>query len=82
MKNSLTTGLPVNADNVTGVINSFPAGVITICTSAPAFISKRASEAALYAAMLPVIPNTICLSFKVISFVLFLETKIRFLNNK
>ena len=28
-KNSLITGLRVKADNVIGVINSFPAGVIT-----------------------------------------------------
>ena len=37
-KNSLTTGLLVSADSVIGVMNSFPAGVITTCTSAPFFI--------------------------------------------
>ena len=36
VKNSLITGLPLRADRVTGVMNSFPAGVITTCTSAPA----------------------------------------------
>ena len=46
-KNSLITGLLVSADSVIGVINSFPAGVITICTSAPFFMSKRVSTAAL-----------------------------------
>ncbi len=34
-KNSLMTGLLVKAERVMGVINSFPAGVITTCTSAP-----------------------------------------------
>ena len=58
-KNSLITGLWVSADSVIGVINSFPAGVITTCTSAPAFTSPRIIRHALYAAMLPVIPSTI-----------------------
>jgi len=40
-KNSLMTGLLVKADRVMGVINSFPAGVITTCTSAPCLISPR-----------------------------------------
>ena len=40
-KNSLTTGLCVSADSVIGVINSFPAGVITTCTSAPCFMNSR-----------------------------------------
>ena len=40
-KNSLMTGLLVKAERVIGVINSFPAGVITTCTSAPCFISPR-----------------------------------------
>ena len=40
-KNSLMTGLLVKAERVMGVINSFPAGVITTCTSAPCFISPR-----------------------------------------
>jgi len=40
-KNSLMTGLLVNAERVMGVINSFPAGVITTCTSAPCLIRPR-----------------------------------------
>lgn len=43
-----------------GVINCLPAGVITIFTSAPFFISKRANDADLYAAILQEIPKTIC----------------------
>ena len=46
-KNSLITGLLVSADSVIGVMNSFPAGVITTCTSAPFLISARISTAAL-----------------------------------
>lgn len=41
-KNSLMTGLLVSAESVMGVINSFPAGVMTICTSAP-FLSGLVS---------------------------------------
>ncbi len=41
VKNSLTTGLPLNADMVTGVMNSLAAGVMTTCTSAPALTSNR-----------------------------------------
>ena len=40
-KNSLTTGFCVSADSVMGVMNSFPAGVMTTCTSAPRLISSR-----------------------------------------
>ena len=40
-KNSLTTGLPLRAAKVAGVMNSLPLGVITTCTSAPFFISRR-----------------------------------------
>lgn len=57
------TGFPVNADKVTGVMNSLPAGVITTCTSAPFFINARTKYAALYAAILPVIPNMIFFPF-------------------
>ena len=46
-KNSLMTGLLVSADSVMGVINSLPAGVMTTCTSAPFFIKRRMSTAAL-----------------------------------
>ena len=35
------TGWLLNVDNVSGVINSFPAGVITTCTSAPFFTNPR-----------------------------------------
>src|SRR5690606_34126202 len=52
---------PDKAERVTGVINSLPAAVITTCTSAPSFTNKRKNIAALYAAMLPVIPNIIFL---------------------
>ena len=38
-KNSLTTGFWVSVDRVMGVMNSLPAGVMTTCTSAPAFTS-------------------------------------------
>ena len=40
-KNSLITGFCVSAESVMGVMNSFPAGVITTCTSAPLFTSSR-----------------------------------------
>ncbi len=40
-KNSLITGLLLKAESVIGVINSFPAGVITTCTSAPFFTNAR-----------------------------------------
>ena len=40
-KNSLTTGLWVRAERVMGVINSFPAGVMTTCTSAPRLMRPR-----------------------------------------
>ena len=40
-KNSLMPGFPVRADYVTGVINSFPAGVMAICTSAPFILKAR-----------------------------------------
>ena len=40
VKNSLINGLPLSADNVTGVINSLPAGVITTCHSAPALMKS------------------------------------------
>lgn len=46
-KKSEITGFEVSADSVIGVMNSFPAGVITTCTSAPAFISRRMSVQAL-----------------------------------
>ena len=62
-KNSLMTGLCVSADRVIGVINSLPAGVITTCTSAPALMSPRIIKHALYAAIDPVIPNTIFFPF-------------------
>ena len=37
----ITTYLSAKAERVMGVINSFPAGVMTTCTSAPCFISPR-----------------------------------------
>ena len=72
-KNSLITGLWVSADSVIGVINSFPAGVITTCTSAPAFTSPRIIRHALYAAMLPVIPSTIFFPFNIFLYFFFIS---------
>ena len=46
-KNSLTTGFDVSVESVTGVMNSFPAGVMTTCTSAPALMSRRTRMQAL-----------------------------------
>ena len=66
LKNSETTGLCVKALSVMGVMNSLPAGVITTCTSAPCFMSKRMSVHALYAAILPVMPRTIFLPFSIV----------------
>ena len=63
LKNSLSTGLPDNVESVSGVMNSFAAGVITTCTSAPSFTNNLTSKAALYAAMLPVTPRTIFFPF-------------------
>ena len=63
LKNSLTTGFDVRADSVIGVMNSLPAGVMTTCTSAPRLINSRMSVQVLYAAMLPVMPTTICFPF-------------------
>ena len=40
-KNSETTGLCVSVERVIGVMNSFPEGVITTCTSAPFLTSAR-----------------------------------------
>src|SRR5574344_780370 len=72
-KKSLMTGLDVRADNVIGVINSLPAGVMTTCTSAPFFISNRMIRHALYAAMLPLIPHTIFFPFSILLSVKFAQ---------
>ena len=50
---SVNTGFFESVDNVRGVMNAVAAGVIKICTSAPAFANKRVSVAILYAAILP-----------------------------
>ena len=63
VKNSLITGFPLNDESVTGVINSFPAGVITTCTSAPAFTRSLSRYTDLYAAIPPHIPRIICFPF-------------------
>ena len=68
VKNSDITGFWVRDDRVTGVMNSLPDGVMTTCTSAPRFISVRARYTALYAAMLPVMPNIIFLFFNIAFF--------------
>ena len=68
VKNSLITGRPLSAESVTGVINSFPEGVITTCTSAPAFTKRRNSDTDLYAAIPPDIPNIICFPLSIIAF--------------
>ena len=60
VKKSQITGLPLRAESVTGVINSLPEGVITTCTSAPAFTSSRRRVTDLYAAIPPVMPNMKC----------------------
>ncbi len=55
----LCTGFLDNVDKESGVTKSLAAEVITIFTSAPAFIKSRVTTADLYAAMLPLIPNKI-----------------------
>ena len=47
LENSLNTGRPLKADKVTGVMKSLAQGVITTCTSAPAFFNNRTSCADL-----------------------------------
>ena len=47
LKNSLMTGRELSAERVMGVMNSLPAGVMTICTSAPLRTSRRVKTAAL-----------------------------------
>ena len=62
-KNSESTAGPVSVESVRGAINSLAAGVITTCTSAPAFTRSLAKTALLYAAILPVMPSTIFFPF-------------------
>src|SRR5918992_138452 len=51
-------GFPVSAANVSGPMNRVAASVRTTDTSAPAALSKRATSAALYAAIPPETPST------------------------
>jgi hypothetical protein len=55
------TGWPDKVDSVSGETKSAAAGVITTCTSAPAFVNKRSNIIDLYAAMLPVMARIIFL---------------------
>src|SRR5947208_12956161 len=55
---SVSTGRPVSACMVSGVMNRHAAGVITTSTVTSACTNRRASSADLYAAMPPVKPST------------------------
>src|SRR6201987_900128 len=56
---SVMTFWPVSAANVSGVINSCAARVITTCTASFSCCKRRTSSAALYAATPPVTPRAI-----------------------
>ncbi len=58
-KNSTKIGCFDSVAIVSGVMNCLASGVITTRTSAPAVTNVRHKCAALYAAMLPVMPNKI-----------------------
>ena len=58
---SLITFLPYKDSKVVSVINSSELFVITTLTLQPSFLSRLDISAALYAAMLPVIPSKIFL---------------------
>ena len=55
---SVNTVLPVSACNVAGPTNLQADSVITVCTSISFFTRRRATSAALYAAIPPVIPRS------------------------
>lgn len=55
---SVSTGRLLNVAKVSGVMKSCAPGVITTCTSQPAFTSSRTNCADLYAAMPPVTPKS------------------------
>src|SRR2546425_9159131 len=57
-KSSVKTGRPVRASKVTAPTERCAVCVMTTRTVAPSVIRRRASDAALYAAMLPVTPST------------------------
>ena len=67
---------PVNVSNVIGLIKFVAFFVIITCTFAPFFTRLLARFAILYAAMLPVTPNTTVLFFNffsiVFTFILFI----------
>ena len=58
---STVTSLPESSPNVMGVTSFAAFFVIMQCTSAPCCLSWLTRPAALYAAMPPQIPTTICL---------------------
>ena len=62
---SVSTLLPDNDSSVVSVINDAELLVITTFTSQPSFLSLLVISAALYAAILPVIPNNIFLFIKI-----------------
>ena len=56
---------PVNVSKVTGVINCNAFSVMITCTSACCFFKRLARFAALYAAILPLTPNTTVFPFSI-----------------
>ena len=66
LKKSTKMGCFERVAIVRGVINCLARGVIITLTSAPSFTKRRQSIAALYAAMLPVIPRIMCLPLSII----------------
>jgi len=65
LERSIKTGFLESVDNVRGDTNSFAEAVIITFTSAPALINNLTSMAVLYAAILPVMPNSIFFSFNI-----------------
>ena len=63
---STVTSLPESSPNVIGVTNLAACSVIMQCTSAPRCLSWLTSPAALYAAIPPQTPTTICLFINII----------------
>jgi len=58
-KRSTITGLPESVARVRGVMNSVATGVIITLTLAPSLTINLTRKAALYAAILPVMPSNI-----------------------
>jgi len=59
-KISVSTSFSDRVPSVSGGMNRSASGVMSTCTSAPAFFRRRTRGAALYAAMLPVTPRITC----------------------